>query len=317
MDSGHGWQLTNATSTFKPASIAWGDWDGDGDLDLVVGNNAGAGQGKENQVYENIGGELRLEPGRFGWQSTIEPTLNAETTYAIALGDADGDGDLDLAVGNGGRENGGQTNLVLVNTASIAALAPEPWQSPDAKTSMSTAWGDWDADGDLDLAVGNAGQANQVYENVDGQLQFDPQNGLGWESTIVTDDMTTSVAWGDWNGDGNLDLAVGNNGQPDYVYVNQGETLSLTLTGELGWVSDNISSTQSLAWGDWDRDGDLDLAAGHCGADGGESKLEYALIYENEGGTLQFNPDQGLGWQSPKNFVRDRLAGVIGITMAI
>ena len=299
LGDGNGWQMADATSAFKPSSIAWGDWDGDGDLDLVVGNNAGAGQGKENRVYENSDGELRLAPGRYGWQSTIEPSLNAETSFAIALGDADGDGDLDLAVGNGGRENGGQTNLVLLNTSSIAALDPEPWQSHDAKTSMSTAWGDWDADGDLDLAVGNAGQANQVYENVAGKLQFDPQNDLGWESTVVTDDMTTSVAWGDWNGDGNLDLAVGNNGQPDYVYVNQGETLSLTLTGEIGWVSNNISSTQSLAWGDWDRDGDLDLAAGHCGRNGEDLNREAAVIYENEDGTLQFDPEQGLGWQSP------------------
>ena len=114
--------------------------------------------------------------------------------------------------------------------------------------------------------------------------------------------MTTSIAWGDWDGDGNLDLAVGNYGQPDYVYVNQGETLSLTLTGELGWVSQNISNTRSLAWGDWDRDGDLDLAAGHCGIDEAESREEAAVIYENDSGTLQFNPDLDVGWQSPQAF---------------
>ncbi len=298
---GFGWKMAEDTSSFKPASISWGDWDGDGDLDLVTGNNAGDGQGIENRVYENVGGELRLDPGRgFGWQSTIEPSLNAETTYAVALGDADGDGDLDLAVGNGGRENGGQTNLVLINTASVVALDPNPWQSTEWRKSTSTAWGDWDGDGDLDLAVGNEGQPNQVYENEDGRLMFDPQNGLGWESTVVTDDMTSSVAWGDWNGDGNLDLAVGNMGQQDFVYENVGETLSLTLNGEFGWQTEHISYTQSVAWGDWDRDGDLDLAAGHCNPNDLEALPEAAIIYENDGYSLQENQQLKLGWRSPE-----------------
>ncbi|NCF69113.1 MAG: hypothetical protein GWP61_24405, partial [Chloroflexi bacterium] len=300
LDDQHGWEMPdNRTSEFKPASLAWGDWDGDGDLDLFVGNNAGGGWGKENQIYENIGRKLRL-----GWQSSIEPSQNAENTYAIAVGDADGDGDLDLAVGNGGSENGGQTNFVLHNTEPVVALDPEPWQSPDAQKSSSTAWGDWDRDGDLDLAVGNDGKPNQIYENVDGELQFDPQNGLGWQSTVVTDDKTTSVAWADFNKDGFLDLAVGNFGQPDYVYQNQGGALSLTLSGTLpsglGWISEHVSGTQSLAWGDWDRDGDLDLAAGHCGTDTDPSQPQAALVYENDGTTLRLDPDQELGWISPE-----------------
>ncbi len=301
LDDQYGWKMDDATSLFKPASLAWGDWDGDGDLDLVVGNNAGGGKGKENQVYENVGKELRLNPGNnLGWQSSIEPGEYAETTYAIALADADGDGDLDLAVGNGGRRNKGQTNFVLQNTAPPVALNPVPWQSPDSQKSSSTAWGDWDGDGDLDLAVGNEGAPNQIYENEGGVLQFDPENGLGWQSTVVTDDLTTSVAWGDFNTDGRLDLAVGNFGQPDYVYQNQGGTLSLTLAGGLGWSSEHISGTQSLAWGDWDRDGDLDLAAGHCGTVDDLSQPQAAFVYENDGKTLRLDPDQGWGWISPE-----------------
>ncbi len=300
LDDKSGWEWSDKTSRVKPASIAWGDWDGDGDLDLVAGNNAGAGWGRENQIYENVGKELKLNPPTFGWQSHIVPGLNSETTYAIAIGDADGDGDLDLAAGNGGRFNDGQSNLIMANAAPVVTLDPSPWSSPDAKQSSSTAWGDWDNDGDLDLAIGNVGQPNQVYENVDGELQFNLDQGLGWQSTVVTDDLTTDIAWGDWDNDGDLDLAVGNNNQSDYVYVNDGGTLTLTLDGGLGWVSQNISSTQSIAWGDWDRDGDLDLAAGHCDTAADASQPVIALVYEYDQGTLSVDPDRGLGWVSPE-----------------
>ena len=64
------------------------------------------------------------------------------------------------------------------------------------------------------------------------------------------------MAWGDWDGDGDLDLAVGNNGrQPGYK--NDGGVLTSV------WTSVEAVPTLSVAWGDWDGDGDLDLAAGN------------------------------------------------------
>jgi hypothetical protein len=298
-----GWEWTDSQSMNKPSNLVWGDWNSDGKLDLFVGLNAGDGYGSRNRIYENRGGALVFEPGRgIGWESTLDADLDSETTYAIAVGDADADGDLDLAVGNGGSRNGGQKNLILKNAAPAIAFSPTAWISADARKSTDTAWGDWDGDGDLDLAVGNFGDVNQVYENVDGVLQFDPQNDIGWASTVVTDDLTTSVAWGDWDGDGDLDLAVGNQGQHDLVYENIGTTLSYSLSSGVGWVSPLISDTQSLAWGDWDRDGDLDLAAGHCGDEGGEAVPQFAVVYENDAGakTLRLAPDETpkSGWMS-------------------
>ena len=289
------WQrdATAPASLDKAVGLAWADWDRDGDLDLIAANNRGGGWGRQNQVYENDGGALRLSPQNdLGWQSDLAANLNSETTYAVAAGDADGDGDLDLAFANGGLENGGQANLIYQNTATVIGFARPAWQSADAHAGTSAAWGDWDGDGDLDLAITNEFEPVVVYENVEGALSLDPPAEVGWVAPITNTAAATDAAWGDWDGDGDLDLAVGNDGAPDLVYENDAGRLALDPAAGLGWqtpISDT-SRTRAVAWGDWDGDGDLDLALGRAD--------DVAQVYENEGGTLQLNPSAGLGWES-------------------
>ena len=139
------------------------------------------------------------------------------------------------------------------------------WVSDESDYTQRIAWGDWDGDGDLDLAVGNHSDTdpNRIYVNNGGLLE----TSASWSST--EGDNTISVAWGDWDGDGDLDLAVGNDGQPNRVYVNTGSGLSTAAT----WSSTELQSTISVAWGDWDGDGDLDLAVGNIGAIASTSTL--------------------------------------------
>jgi uncharacterized repeat protein (TIGR01451 family) len=159
--------------------------------------------------------------------------------------------------------------------AERAALSPQAiiphnldltpiWSSPEEDSSYALAWGDWDNDGDLDLAVGNNISPNRVYENEGGNL------ALAWSST--EEENTLSVAWGDWDNDGDLDLAVGNSSQSNRVYENTGGTLSLA------WSSLAEEYTHAVSWGDWDNDGDLDLAVGNYG--------QANHVYANEGGNL-------------------------------
>jgi uncharacterized repeat protein (TIGR01451 family) len=210
-------------------SVAWGDYDGDGDLDLAVGNGYLAGA--PNRIYRNEGGTLAL-----AWVS-----VEKDNTASVAWGDWDNDGDLDLAVGNLG-----EPNRVYENDGGYMNLA---WSSGQNESTHSLAWGDYDDDGDLDLALGNSGFAmsNQVYENQGGVLV------LNWSS--VEEEDTNSVAWGDYDNDGDLDLAVGNNSAPNQVYENEGGSLSLA------WTSSDSLNTQDVAWGDYNGDGYLDLAA--------------------------------------------------------
>ncbi|RMF02634.1 MAG: hypothetical protein D6768_07805, partial [Chloroflexi bacterium] len=135
------------TGTDATWSIASGDVDGDGDLDLAVGNYQG-----QNKIYLNNGSGTFTGGSNFG--------TGADSTNSVALADVDGDGDLDLIVGNEG-----EINVVYFNNGSGSFSAGSEF-GPANDLTYSVVPGDVDGDGDLDVAVGNYwGDQNVVYLN--------------------------------------------------------------------------------------------------------------------------------------------------------
>ena len=126
------------------------------------------------------------------------------------------------------------------------------------------AFGDVDADGDLDLIIANTNSPNELWIN----------NGSGVFNSRSTFDAggyatTTAVALGDADGDGRLDVLVGNSGSANELLLQKPDGSFEAAAG----FSGGSAETYSVAFGDIDGDGELDLLAGNGGANGGANEL--------------------------------------------
>ena len=164
----------------------------------------------------------------------------------VDLADLDADGDLDLAVALSGE--GVKVHRWDAVTSSWAAASHHP--VPGCRT---LAFGDVDGDGDPDLVVGRDGSpALGILLNEAGILAAEPTwlEGSGG-------DPVTALAWGDVDGDGDLDLAVGADSGAGALWENGDGWL--TLLGPLPGSPSPGIPISSLTWGDVDEDGDPDL----------------------------------------------------------
>ena len=219
------------------SSVAWGDYDNDGDLDILL---TGYGSGYVSKIYKNTAGQ-------FTEQTDI--SLTGVRYGSVAWGDYDNDGDLDILLT-------GSTGSVYVSKIyknTDGAFAEQTDISLTGVRYSSVAWGDYDNDGDLDILLtgyASSGQTSKIYKNTDGQ--FAEQTNIS-----LTNVYKSSVAWGDYDNDGDLDILLtgyASSGRVSKIYKNTDGTFAEQTDIVLTPVDDS-----SVAWGDYDNDGDLDI----------------------------------------------------------
>ncbi|HUX94427.1 MAG TPA: FG-GAP-like repeat-containing protein, partial [Bacteroidales bacterium] len=254
-------QLTGVIS----GSVAWGDSDNDGDLDILI---TGASYGK---IYTNENNLFTELP---------ENLLTGVHNSSVAWGDYDNDGDLDILLT--GRNNSSLPVTIIYRNNGINVFTEQSAISLQKISYGSVAWGDYDNDGDLDILLSGAtgdypnyNPVSKIYRN-DGNNLFNEQSGISLQGVYYG-----SIAWGDYDNDSDLDIlitgATGNS--PNYdpiskIYRNDGgnsfnELSELTLKGVY---------QSSVAWGDYDNDGDLDILLS-----GKVSNGLFTGIYNNNG----------------------------------
>jgi hypothetical protein len=233
--------VTAASGTGNARSslgAVWADYDEDGDQDLYVTNRNAA-----NRLYRNNG------DGTFT-DVAVLAGVDGGVKYSQSASwvDYDNDGDIDLFVANRFTlnflfsNNGNGTFARADSAAGITAM----------KYTRSAVWADYDEDGDQDLFISVSGDPNICYENLGNGTFVDAASSLGLDDTAAA----AGAAWGDVDGDLDLDLFVANDATANRLYLNEGESF-VEAAGDAGLAF--AGSSRSPVWIDLDKDGDLDL----------------------------------------------------------
>ena len=198
------------------------------------------------------------ELGNFALTQAELLGIGGSMTHAWA--DFDNDGDLDLHVGF----RPGTPNRLYRNDGGSFTDVAADLGVADLEGTRAVAWGDYNADGRLDLYVGFtsgaredfAKIANRIYRN-DGDGLTEVSKEIGLELPLG---QARQLSWIDFDNDGDVDLFVGFRDIPNMLFRNE--------DGHFTDVSEAMGITGSRAtmgavWFDFDKDGDLDLYVGN------------------------------------------------------
>jgi PKD repeat protein len=247
-------------------STAWGDYDNDGDLDVLI-TGLRSGSTCDSKVYRNDNGIF----------TDIDAGLTGVFLSSASWGDFDNDGDLDIFIMG---HSPGVTAKIYRNDSGIFS---DINAGLTGCGSGSAAWGDIDSDGDLDLIISGAsdsGYITKIYRNDNG---FFTDINAGLPGLAYS-----AVAWGDYDRDGDIDLFISGITDPDddnitRIYHNDGGVFT-DINAQLTGVH-----SCSGSWGDYDNDGDLDLV--YMGTED-VGTTRYTKIYRNDNNV--FNEAAGL-----------------------
>lgn len=196
--------------------IAWGDYDNDGDQDLLLANRGFAPPANNNVLYRNDGGFV------FTRIRNSAAVFDSLPSCAATWVDVDNDLDLDLHV----TSMYGLADILYLNDGSggLSRVEGSPL-TLDGGHSYGANWQDYDNDGDIDCVVANWGAAPSLYLN-DGNGGFEFSSGGDLGGRIH---FAGAIASGDFNMDGRVDVYIGNwpnrpgAGELNALYRNTGD----------------------------------------------------------------------------------------------
>lgn len=235
-------------------SAAWADIDNDGDWDVYLVRD-----GSANRLYRNDGGAYVEVASLYG---VADPGPGS----CAAWGDYDEDGFVDLYLGNFQGQNKLYRNLSGQGFADVTGQ-PENQALADPATASAVAWVDCDGDGKLELYLANFQNPNRLYKRNAGNVFEDISSGASSPASPLADPGTTAgFSWGDFDNDGDLDLALARDSSPNKLFRNDGQDAFVEITPA---AMNSVRNTLQVNWVDFDNDGDLDLSLVNYGVDDG------------------------------------------------
>jgi tetratricopeptide (TPR) repeat protein len=239
------------------------DFDGDGRPDLFT-----------TSIDADLGASLFINRGDGTFEDRSASAGLSPQVYALnaARADYDNDGNPDILLLRGAWEQPARLSLLrnkgggAFEDVTLAAGLGEPI------ATESAAWGDYDNDGRLDLFVcgeylppGGVEDASTFQPDSRNRCRLYHNRGDGTfeevaEKAGVTNERCgKGSAWGDYDGDGRLDLFVSNMGQPCRLYHNQGDGTFRDVAEAAGVAGPAVGRSFSCWFWDYDNDGRLDL----------------------------------------------------------
>ncbi|MBT5187939.1 MAG: CRTAC1 family protein [Kordiimonadaceae bacterium] len=282
-----GVQMGLPTGGKETRSVAWGDYNADGYLDLYVGSNRNG-----NELYRNEKGKRFTEVG-----VKLGVDIPHVSTRQISWVDFDNNGTVDLFVAD---RMG--TNYLFRNDNGKFVDVSKQTGLDDARPTVGACWFDYNKDGLLDLFLANqSGTKDALYKNEGGNfIDVAADLGLGGPER-ASNQGGVDCAVGDYNNDGHFDLFVANYGV-NSLYQNDGKGGFSEVSEAMGISGDN--HMVGASWADYDNDGYLDLyVAGYKGP--AEDRIPVDRLFHNEGkyfreidtaGTSLSGADHGVQW---------------------